>query len=1169
MKTPPKIKRKKKKSKIKLAITDVSGLTTDKLIEQLSKTRDDLIARNHILLEKQVRDEESMKKTKRFGYLYPFQDDPEFNSKIISKKEFNDIMHSKERKSVREHAEEVCNNRIFELMPHQLMIRNYLSFNTPYNNLLLFHGLGSGKTCSAITITEMMRTYFNQIGITKRIIIVASPNVQVNFRTQLFDERKLTEINGIWNLNACTGNKYLKEINPMNMKGLKKKDVIRLIRRIINKSYLFLGPEQFANYIAKTIEKFADKEKQLRYLKREFSNRMVVIDEVHNIRSTTTVASKKISKQLMFLVENVDNIKLLLLTATPMFNSNEEIVWLLNLMNANDGRPTITMGDVFDSQGNLKIGEDGREIGKERIIQKARSYVSYMRGENPYSFPLKVMPSMFLKDNTYHQPLYQMNGADIVQPVQYLDLYYSTLQPYQQKVYDKLTQKIVAIHGEKGLGYQILSMPLQALTMTYPSSKFDALDDEDTDTDSATGGDDDDDDDFDFNFQTMVGKQGLKRVMKYNGETKRKFEYRPKILEKYGRIFSPELLSKYSSKIAMIAKSVVSCDGVVLIYSQYIDGGCVPIALALEEMGLMRYGDKRHSLYHERPPISSEFKYAMITGDILMSPNNAKEIAAATSIENTNGDIIKAIIISEAGSEGIDLKFVRQVHIVDPWYNLGRIEQIIGRAIRNCSHKSLPFEKRNVEVYMHATQLLTKDTEATDVYLYRTAEYKAIKIGEITRILKSTAMDCLVNKDVITDAEKTTITISSGQTIPYVIGDLSYSYTCDYMRTCDYECDAQVGAVSLETYNDTYVAFNNDIIINRIKELFREKYVYTKAGIIGRINYVKQYPVLQINSALSRLVNDNSEFVVDVYNNPGRVVNVGLYYLFQPAAIEGDDISMYERTHQPDLRNKRVRIVLKEDVVKHEMRITKLLRTIQKNFNNSRIEHTIIAKEKDLDWYKAAGNFFTSRNVVAIDDDTYNLFIARHIFDTLDYPSRLLLFNHVLKNKPANDLEMLMSGVLTEYIILEKYVVLAKTETNSLVYFTIVDNELVPSKATEIETIIKELIKIKKFNLNSIIGFIGNFKKKYSVFKIKNTTKARDTGYRADQKGKVDIIKVINTLLGREHYTYANTKVVSNSKEMCVDQELLFRYFNEINKDKRDWFLSQEDYIISNYILKK
>ena len=67
----------------------------------------------------------------------------------------------------------ICENTEFELEPHQMFVRNFMSFQTPYNGLLLFHGLGTGKTCSSISVCEEMRTYLQQIGITKRIIIVA------------------------------------------------------------------------------------------------------------------------------------------------------------------------------------------------------------------------------------------------------------------------------------------------------------------------------------------------------------------------------------------------------------------------------------------------------------------------------------------------------------------------------------------------------------------------------------------------------------------------------------------------------------------------------------------------------------------------------------------------------------------------------------------------------------------------------------------------------------------------------------------------------------------------------------------------------------------------------------------------------------------------------------
>ena len=122
-------------------------------------------------------------------------------------------------------------------------------------------------------------------------------------------------------------------------------------------------------------------------------------------------------------------------------------------------------------------------------------------------------------------------------------------------------------------------------------------------------------------------------------------------------------------------------------------------------------------------------RYSMITGDTRLSPNNVFEVNGLTNLDNKDGNKVKVVLISKAGSEGIDLKFIRQVHILEPWYNLNRIEQITGRAVRNFSHKDLPFEKRNVEIFMHATLLKDKKEEAADLYVYRVAEEKAIQIA--------------------------------------------------------------------------------------------------------------------------------------------------------------------------------------------------------------------------------------------------------------------------------------------------------------------------------------------------------------------------------------------------------------------------------------------------------
>ena len=63
-------------------------------------------------------------------------------------------------------------------------------------------------------------------------------------------------------------------------------------------------------------------------------------------------------------------------------------------------------------------------------------------------------------------------------------------------------------------------------------------------------------------------------------------------------------------------------------------------------------------------------KYALISGDSRISPNNTEEIKMLTNDNNFNGKQVKVVLISKAASEGIDLKNIRQVHILEPWYTM-------------------------------------------------------------------------------------------------------------------------------------------------------------------------------------------------------------------------------------------------------------------------------------------------------------------------------------------------------------------------------------------------------------------------------------------------------------------------------------------------------------------
>lgn len=881
-----------------------------------------------------------------YSHLYPSTLDPNFNAKIANKKEFYDSRYELDVQPVEEQSEKICTGD-FEIAPHQAFVRNFLSFLTPYNSLLLFHGLGTGKTCSSISVCEEMREYMKQTGTSKKIIVIASPNVQSNFKLQLFDERKLELVNGIWNLRACTGNRLLKEINPMNMKGLSKEKVVRQIEQLIKQYYLFMGYTQFSNVIDKIKEKYSSIESTSKrrkaidqHIRREFSNRMIVIDEVHNIRIANDSKSKPVADNLLRIVTNSSNTKLLLLSATPMFNSYKEIIFLLNLLNLNDKRPPIDGRMIFDKDGNFKTDQSGREVGKEYFIQKINGYISFVQGEDPYSFPYRVFPQLF--DNTHSSVVtpnnnrIQVDDTPIIEPMRHTDCYLVQLGEYQKRAYDYMMREIktdlTTSEIDTKLGWSMMDKPLQVLNIAYPNVSFDkVIRDEDVP---------------DFEINDMVGKNGLTQVVNYNTKTKRGFSYKEGVIERYGRVFHPGQIEKYSGKLHQVSQSLLNSKGVVLIYTQFIDGGCLPIALMLEEMGITRYGSTKNLF--EKPPTksidaltmkpinetnkdkASPAKYVIISGDNALSPRNNSEINASTNLTNVYGKDVKVILITRAGSEGIDFKYIRQIHIMEPWYNNNRNEQTIGRAVRFKSHCALPLDERNVEIYLYGTRTTSEENEPVDMYIYRRAEYKSIQIGKISRVIKENAVDCIMNRgntQLSVDVMNQTIPIvtSTNKKLDYDIGNKPYSSGCDYMEDCNYKCsieseeyDESAFGKNMATYNERFIVLNVEKLMNRIKDLFKERYSYSKQEIITRLQMKREYPLIQIDSALTQLLEDKTEFLVDMYDNLGHLVNIGDYYLYQPLEYsESHNISLYNRSNPVDYKPKMLELQVKKDISKY------------------------------------------------------------------------------------------------------------------------------------------------------------------------------------------------------------------------------------------------------------
>ena len=1206
--TPAKVRKATKKTGRPMLIIEPESVESATRALASSTLDEDSRDRYLRYLEKRESDEIRANGTPK--YIYPLLTDPMFNIDLVSKKEFADLKSDTRVYDLETRAAELCESGEFELLPHQAFVRNFLSFRTPYNGLLLFHGLGTGKTCSAISVTEEMRQYLKQIGEQKRIIIVASPNVQENFKKQLFDDRKLQKIDGRWNIRACAGLEMLHEINPMGVEGLEKPDIVRLVKQIIRRSYLFMGPEQFSNHIARIMERYNSVEDLLerkRLIKsgidREFSSRLIVIDEAHNIRTTKGAPASmdkkgdKTAKYLYQLVKNTSNLKILLMSATPMFNAPEEIVWLINLLRINDNRPPLLANDVFNKEG-MFVQERGRDVGRDILIEGSMGYVSYVRGDNPYAFPFKFYPKTFAPEHSYKtRPLAkkQMNGATIIQPLQFLDLYMLDISSYQMSVYKECVDSMAGrVPDDKGIGYQALNLPLQALDIVYPPVP-------------------------DESPMESVGRSGLNSAFTYDSETKRDFAYKQEVQEQHGRFLEMPSLKEYSAKIAAVCESVASSEGVILVYSQYIDGGCLPIALALEEMGLTRSIGK--SLFAD-PPLegSNQLSYAMITGDSLLSPNNAAEVRKITEPGNADGSLVKVVIISEAGSEGIDLTNIRQVHIMDPWYNLNRLEQIVGRAVRWCSHRALPFAKRNVEIRYYASTLVDQAVEAADTYVYRLAERKAVKIGAVTRALKENAIDCLLNKNVLDPnrmKKNTRQILSSGIAIDYIVGDKPRTSLCDFMDDCAYACSPAGGTIpkdpSMSTYTDGFVTMNIGAVEKRVVDAFAKEYSYTRGDLVHTVNMNRDYPVVQIDAAITRVLAGIGPPVVDMLGRRGTIVNIGQYYLFQPIDLQNQRISMYERRVPIPNKPLYIPVSAEQKIQDVPIEVKQLLSRIEKQLGWTQREHdyqksqlgdinrnvsmsqeekkrwaelpATISKDEyealathkdfyreirtDLDWYKMLGNALMKPNrlnsVIALTHDDVLRYTCDRIIDMLSLDDKVAMFNYlVVSHSKQVEASILQAYSNRQYNIDgDVYMVFVNPKDKKQYYYMVTDQGVIPTTPVQRLSIIEYIAAQPQIPLASIIGMmVPNKSSEEVVFKVRDTTKSRAQGHRCDQKGRSDAVRTMNAILGSEIYIESN--LPKNAKELCIDEELLLRHYDETAHNGQRWFLGIEEAIRTN-----
>jgi superfamily II DNA or RNA helicase len=199
-----------------------------------------------------------------------------------------------------------------------------------------------------------------------------------------------------------------------------------------------------------------------------------------------------------------------------------------------------------------------------------------------------------------------------------------------------------------------------------------------------------------------------------------------------------------SPKMSKILKMLEELDGLIIVYSQFSGmGGLEALAKYLELAGYERFVNQT----------TPKMRYALFTGNVDI--NVRTEIKKIfSSKENTHGDVIRILLISSVAAEGIDLKCVRHVIILEMYWYWSRIQQVIARAVRLGSHDRLPIDKRNVKTYILISiankkiwDTMTEREQMTiDERFYTMSIEKKVIINEFLTMIKEVSLECVINE---------------------------------------------------------------------------------------------------------------------------------------------------------------------------------------------------------------------------------------------------------------------------------------------------------------------------------------------------------------------------------------------------------------------------------------
>ena len=666
----------------------------------------------------------------------------------------NDIFHLKEFNI--EKLDPAAVNPISGLWKHQKVLARFMSADTPYNSLLVIHQVGTGKTCAAFAIAEA-----NKKILKKTIFLSPSQDLNRQQRKELIEQ--------------CFPKEY--EELRRRLKDGKRINYNRL------PYYKFSTPQTLGNIVSRMSDEA---------IRRTYSNTLFILDEVHKIKPYENVNEKKkelekkrkllaklklnkdpqsninnLEKEIKTLEKQIiqtyiqlqkvfriaNNIKIVLLTATPMIDKASEIIGIMNL--------------ILPKKQHLKK-EDWRD--SQLLSEAIRGRVSFLKAVE-ISTPKKFIEGYYKDDEKVLQSSLPEKLMKHIKDVN-INLISCLMSEVQTNTYLQAWCEAIFNPADKtkwkqqtpSLCHEV-TPPKRQKSLAYGAEQASLL---------------------------IIGGKGnvpkLEDKTLYGSKIKKnelsKFLNKIKTLSKSGgKSFLGELYNyapKYSLTLQKILDSYEKNKKVFIYIRSVSGGGANALKVLLENVG---YADvtfrvkrmpirgrlKQKKIALKQLPTTEKKRFIFLTGDTNI--DKAAVINIFNSPKNATGKYIQVIVGTDTITQGFSIKDVQEMHVHDPPWNYPTLEQAIGRIIRRDSHieinkflDSMNLPPAEVSIYLYNAlpnlldgvgkrffteqQKLQKDSPAIeywnsiDLKKYSRMSSKDRDIKSVEKILKENAFDC-------------------------------------------------------------------------------------------------------------------------------------------------------------------------------------------------------------------------------------------------------------------------------------------------------------------------------------------------------------------------------------------------------------------------------------------